>query len=180
MRVTEPAVFVEERKTYLTDLLGYFRQEFPHAQLYFQQTGAYQVGYDKAFKVESLADQQRDTAKFRQICMEIERIYDVPWIPKGEAALFFREESGLPDTLTARLGIGTNHSGDLYHDGDIGGGQLMTACVWFEILTGLSCLDSNYVPTYTYNKETFTLSDELVTAVRASAHKAVQTWFVSQ
>ena len=93
---------------------------------------------------------------------------------------YFREDSGLPDTLTARLGYGTNHEGDYYHDGDIGGGQLLTACVWFECLSGLSCLDSNYVPVYTYNKETFTLSDELVTAIRAAAHKAVQNWFLPQ
>lgn len=83
---------------------------------------------------------------------------------------------GLEDTLCARLGktvSGTPHEGDFAHDGDVGGGQLLNACVWYEILTGLDCRDNDYSPTYTYGGKTFTLSDELVTALKEAAHKAV-------
>ena len=58
---------------------------------------------------------------------------------------------------------GVAHAGDGYHDGDIGGGQFLNACIWFECLTGISCLDVDYVPEY---KTTAVLSDSLLEQVR--------------
>ena len=180
LRTVDVQTFLSERKVYLDTLYGYLGQEFPQAELMWQENGAYQVGYDKSFQVNSLADQISDTQNFRKLAQAIGEEYNIRWIPRGEGSLNFRQYSGLPDTLTARLGIGTNHSGDLYHDGDIGGGQLLTACVWFESLTGLNCLESEYVPVYTYGGQEYTLSEELVSAVRTAAHKAVQEWFITQ
>jgi hypothetical protein len=65
------------------------------------------------------------------------------------------------------------HSGDGTHDGDIGGGQFLNACVWYEILTGKDCRENPYAPVYTYKGETFTLSEEMLTMLRDAAHKAV-------
>ena len=180
LREIDAQTFFSERQVYLDTLYGYLGQEFPQAELMWQENGAYQIGYSKAFLVNSLEDQISDTENFRMLSQAIAEEYDIRWIPRGEGSLNFYKDSGLPGTLCARLGIGTNHEGDYYHDGDIGGGQLLTACVWFESLTGLSCLDSEYVPVYTYEGQEYTLSDELVTAVRAAAHKAVQEWFVTQ
>ena len=51
------------------------------------------------------------------------------------------------------------HAGDGNHDGDIGGGQYLNACVWFEVITGISVLGNPYVPEY---KTTSTISTELL------------------
>jgi hypothetical protein len=55
------------------------------------------------------------------------------------------------------------HAGDGYHDGDIGGGQFLNACIWFETITGISCLDIDYIPEY---KTSAVLSEELLGQVR--------------
>lgn len=67
--------------------------------------------------------------------------------------------------MTARLGVNGN-LGDMYHDGDIGGGQYLTASVWFEILTGRSCIGNTYRPDYE-------LSEEKIAALQQAAHEAV-------
>ena len=68
-------------------------------------------------------------------------------------------------TLCARLGV-RGDEGDYGHDGDIGGGQYLNACVWFEILTGESCLGNTFRPSYE-------LSEEKIAILQAAAHQAV-------
>ena len=59
--------------------------------------------------------------------------------------------------------------GDGYHDGDIGGGQYLNACVWFETLTGKSCVGNAYRPA------DYDLSEEKIAVLQQSAHEAVTT-----
>ena len=56
--------------------------------------------------------------------------------------------------------------GDYGHDGDIGGGQYLNACVWYEILTGNSCVGNTFRPSYE-------LSEEKIAVLQAAAHQAV-------
>ena len=78
------------------------------------------------------------------------------------------------DQLCARLGKGENHEGDYYHAGDIGGGQYLTACVWFETITGLSCLGNPYRPVYTYNGTVYPLNEGITyEQLQQYAHQAV-------
>lgn len=99
----------------------------------------------------------------------------------GEAWQIYRKnyvgKNGLTDTLCARLGVGTNNVGDYYHDGDIGGGQYLNACVWFEIIMrdlrpegNYTCIGNTYDPVYDGK---YKLSQELRTALQESAHQAV-------
>ena len=55
---------------------------------------------------------------------------------------------------------------DTSHDGDLGGGQYLNACVWFEMLTGQSCIGNTYRPDYE-------LSEEKIAILQQAAHKAV-------
>ena len=55
---------------------------------------------------------------------------------------------------------------DMYHDGDVGGGQYLNACVWFEVLTGKSCIGNTWRPSYE-------LSEERITQLQLAAHQAV-------
>ena len=93
-------------------------------------------------------------------------------VPSGEAWALIRAEGY--DKLCARIGKGTNHEGDYYHDGDIGGGQYLNACVWFETITGQSVIGNTYRPVYKYNGEEIPLNSELTyEKLQEAAHQAV-------
>ena len=162
---------IENRHTYFVELYGYFREQFPYAKLFWQQPSAYQVGYSRSFNITSLEDQRKDVKLFRELSIAISEKYNVGWVPRGDAALIVRE--GGYDNLCARLGKGNNHEGDYYHDGDWGGGQYLTACVWFEMLTGQSCIGNTYRPEYTYQGQMFNLEEDLVRKLQEAAHQAV-------
>jgi len=156
---------VSARDEYLTGLLGYFRKEFPMTKLFWQQSSAYQIGYNKSFMITSFADQQTDCMVYRDIAKLVSERYNIGWVPRGDAAQIARANPVIGDVLTARLGVNGN-LGDMYHDGDIGGGQYLTASVWFEILTGRSCIGNTYRPDYE-------LSEEKIAALQQAAHEAV-------
>jgi len=156
---------VSERDEYLTGLLGYFRQEFPMTKLFWQQSSAYQIGYNKSFTIASFADQQIDNAVYRDIAKLVSERYHIDWVPRGDAAQIARANPVVGDVLTARKGI-NGDQGDMYHDGDIGGGQYLTASVWFEILIGQSCIGNTYRPDYELN-------EEKIVALQQAAHEAV-------
>jgi len=76
---------------------------------------------------------------------------------------FYDEELGY--TLRAMASTGTLY-GDWTHDGDVGGGQYLNACIVFEVLTARSCVGNTFVPDYTLRSGTWTQLQEL-------AHKTV-------
>ena len=173
LRSLSVETFLNDRTQYLDDLYGYLREQFPMSKLYWQQNSAYQVGYNMSFEVSGLEDQRKDTVNFRELAIAISQKYNVDWIPSGEASMIVRENGY--DNLCARLGKGANHEGDYYHNGDIGGGQYLTACVWFEMLTGQSCIGNSYRPVYTYQGQTFELDEGFVVQLQEAAHQAVAT-----
>lgn len=168
LRVGEAQTLLKERETYLTELYAYFRQEFPLSDMLWQENGAYEKGYSKGFTIETTEQQAEDTRHFREFSIAIAEKYNVTWVPRGEASQIYRETPGVEDNLTARLGV-NNDKGDQYHDGDIGGGQYLTACAWFEVLTGQSCIGNTWRPNYT-------LSEEKIQLLQECAHKAVENW----
>ena len=87
-------------------------------------------------------------------------------VPTGDAWQAARGDEKILDTLCGRIKTGNLVQGDYYHDGDVGGGQYLNACVWFETLTGVSCLDNTYVPDYE-------LSADKMTLLKGYAHDAV-------
>ena len=101
-----------------------------------------------------------------RVCKEL----DLERVNTGEAWHLVRQAGY--DRLCARKGI-NGDVGDYSHDGDIGGGQYLNACVWFETLTGLSCVGNPYRPTYTHNGKTYNLEEDFVQMLQECAHKAV-------
>ena len=134
-------------------------------KLYWQACSPYEVGYDGAFIIASYEDQQADNAIFREQAKLIAEKLDINWVPRGDAAQLARANPATGDNLTARLNI-NGGLGDYYHDGDIGGGQYLTACVWYEVLTGNSCIGNTWRPNYE-------LSEERIAALQQAAHEAV-------
>ena len=152
-------------ETYLTDLWGYVKEQFPMSRYFWQQTWSYQVGYDRNnYKVETLDQQESDMTGVRAYSVAVCEKYQLERIPSGNAWQIVRQ-SGY-DNLCARLAK-NNGLGDNYHDGDIGGGQYLNACVWFEAITGQSCIGNTYRPDYA-------LDEALIPTLQEAAHKAIE------
>lgn len=152
-------------ETYLTDLWGYLKEQFPMSQHCWHQTWNYQVGYDRnGWKVESLEQQENENTKTREYALAVCKKYQLERIPSGDAWQIIRQ--GGYDNLCARLSVNAGE-GDYYHDGDIGGGQYLNACVWFEAITGQSCVGNTYRPDYA-------LDENLIPTLQEAAHRAIE------
>ncbi len=135
-----------------------FRLQHPNAQYYWHEFWAFEVGFNKPDGLGVVADTESQTAQslvIRQVGDAIAKANNAPLIPTGSAWLIARQN-----------GSG-NLTKDRYHDGETQGGQLLNACVWFEVLTGKSCLENTFKPSYE-------LSDERIALMKNAAHQAVQ------
>ena len=151
-------------RQYLTDLWGYIKEQYPMSRHAWQQTWAYQIGYDRSgYKMESIAQQNLDTLAMEDYAIAVCKEYELERINSGRAWQIVRE--GGYDNLCARLSVNAGE-GDYYHDGDIGGGQYLNACVWFECITGQSCIGNSYRPDYQ-------LDEALISKLQEAAHQAV-------
>ena len=163
-------------------LLNRFHTLYPDVQLLWHRTWSYEVGRvtdSTVFTEELVALHYQNMEIFTQrIC---ERYADLSLMPvkPGVAWKKARELADgttllPPGGLCARLGIsshisGVSHSGDGYHDGDIGGGQLLNAYVWYMTLTGNDISQSEYVPVYNYRGVEYKLSQEFVAMLKEAA-----------
>ena len=170
---------------YVVALFDYFKESFPNADFYFHQAWTYELGYEKVYstttlKIDSVEDQMAHTEKSRQIVGAFVEAADIGRINTGDAWELYRAactEQGIENNLCARLG-NNNNQGDKSHDGDIGGGQYLNACVWFEILTGLDCRDTTYIPTYTYSGTKYPMSEFMAEMLQEAAHEAASVkWY---
>ena len=177
MKVETAQECLDANRGYLEHLLGYYRQMFPQTQFAWHHTWAYQVGTTSHSSpiTTTLEDQHIYDAKMKEYATAICEEFDLLRINSGEAWRIVRD--GGYDKMCARIGKNvagaTPNTGDNYHDGDIGGGQYLNACVWFEHLFGESCVGNTFVPTYTYNGTTFDMLIDIETLQNA-AHQAVQ------
>lgn len=168
------------------ELIGYLKEQFPAAKVYWHAPWSYQTGYKSGnTEVNTFEEQQARMMAIREFALGVCEENGVTRVNTGEAWQIYRKNyvgtNGLTDTLCARLGVGTNNVGDYYHDGDIGGGQYLNACVWFEVLMrdlrpgeSFSCIGNAYSPVYDGK---YTLSEELRTALQNSAHQAVSEYY---
>ena len=165
---------LEFNKLWLDDLFGYIRKQFPLSQMAWHHTWSYQVGTAANGVVTTAESQAASQANNRALALLLCDTYDLIRINTGEAWKIIRD--GGYDNLCARLGKNVPgaapNTGDNYHDGDIGGGQYLNACVWFEVLTGQSCIGNTYVPQYSINSVPYEMLIDLETLQNA-AHQAV-------
>lgn len=155
----------EQRQTAHSELIAHIREKLPMAQLYYQEIWSYDIGFDRFnYQMTSKEQQIAFQASIKEYTDIVCNAFELQTIPCGSAWAIARE-SELADHLCARLSY-NNGEGDYYHDGDIGGGQYLNACVWFETLTGQSCIGNSFRPDYG-------LSEELITVLQQAAHQAV-------
>lgn len=155
-------------ESYAKDIYDYIKDKNPAAELYWHQTWAYQVGYPIAGSDTPISDVETQTLTYTNIA-EVSRLIaqenGVKLIPAGDAWQIARADSRIGDVLCARANS-NDGLGDCYHDGDIGGGQYLNACVWYEVITGKSCIGNTWRPDYE-------LSEEKIVALQEAAHAAV-------
>ena len=150
-------------------LYKYLKENYSDAELYWHQSWAYEIGYGK----DKSEPQQMNTVEHRTSMHQIKREVsymiaeqsDVKLVPTGDAWEIARQNALIGTTLCKRLEY-NNGEGDYYHDGDIGGGQYLNACVWYEVLMGKSCVGNTWRPPYE-------LSEEKIAILQAAAHEAV-------
>ena len=148
---------------YLTDLWGYIKEQYSMSRYFWHQTWAYQIGYDRSgYKMESAEQQKADMLTMKEYSVAVCEKYELERVNSGEAWQIIRD--GGYDNLCARLAI-NGGEGDYYHEGDIGGGQYLNAALWFEIITGESCIGNTYQPNYNLDKN-------LIPTLQKAAHQA--------
>ena len=164
-RTTTPEKAAADRQTAHAALVEHVRKCLPKAELYYQEIWSYDIGFDKFEYQMTSKEQQLDfSARIKKYTDIVCQEFDLKTIPCGQAWVIARE-SELAQKMCARLAV-NNGEGDYYHDGDIGGGQYLNACVWFETLTGQSCIGNTFRPDYE-------LSEELIAVLQQAAHQAV-------
>ena len=164
-RTTTPEKAAQDRQVAHSELVAHIREVLPKAKLFYQEIWSYDLGFDRFDYQMTSKEQQLDfSARIKQYTDIVCKEFDLDTIPCGSAWVIARE-SPLAQKLCARLSV-NNGEGDYYHDGDIGGGQYLNACVWFETLTGQSCIGNTFRPDYE-------LSEDLIAVLQQAAHKTV-------
>lgn len=180
-----PDATVESTITKLRPLLTRFHTQFPDTQLLYHRTWASEIGRvsgDITYTEELLEQYDRN---MQYICEKVCEEYadmGLTMVNSGTAWKNARqmdaqrEEKLIPyGGLCARLGYSKYgdlraHSGDGYHDGDIGGAQLLNAYMWYMTITGDRDLsDSTYAPVYTYAGVKYPLSAEFIDLLKNAA-----------
>ena len=152
-------------KGMLSDLWGYIKEQFPLSRYFWHQPWAYQVGSNKnGIQMKDLNMQLTHTIPLKEYAIRVCKEFDLEWVNSGEAWHIVRQ--GGYDELCARTGTPDN-KGDYSHDGDIGGGQYLNACLWYEIITGESCIGHTWRPDYA-------LDEALIPTLQNAAHQAAQ------
>ena len=137
------------------NLYDYLKTNHSDSKLYWQTTWAYQVGHES---MPSAADQALRQDNIIAVSATLAAESGVDVVPSGQAWKIARANPAIGDVLCRS---------DLYHDGDTGGGQYLNACVWFEVLTGKSCIGNTWRPA------NYELSEEKIVQLQLAAHQAV-------
>ena len=157
---------------YRDALIPYIQQRFPDADVYWRQNWSAEIGFVRNDLTITADLQKTFEAKEEAAAKAIAQQYGIKYV-NNAAAWAIARQSDLVTDLCARFGIaefGGANSGDGYHDGDIGGGQYLNACLWYEILTGKSSVGK----TFTAEALGYELSPELVKVLQEAAHQAAQ------
>ena len=164
---------------WLGNLYDLTMQDFPYADYYWHQSWAHGIGNG----VKNLEEQLYAGEVHRTIAIEVCEKYGFTRVPCTDSWELVRHDPLIKadgKTLTYRTGNDPDteeteiYWDDLTHDGDIGGGQYLNACTWFEVLTGTSVVGNTFAPVYTASDGTkHELGAEKIALLQNAAHTAV-------
>lgn len=157
---------IAQTKRYLDDLIGYIKEQYPLSRYFWHQTWANQIGTDyNGNTVSTIEEQNAINDLGKQYALAVCKEYSLELVNSGDAWQIVR--LGGYDNLCARRNI-NNDAGDNAHDGDIGGGQYLNACIWFEAITGQSCIGNTYRPEYRF------VNKQIIPKLQEAAHQAIE------
>ena len=155
-------------------LYKYVHDRYPEAKYYWLQSWVHEIG-EGSKGLATLEQQKAVTSWHRNVAKEVCGKYGFVRVPCGDAWEAVRHDPMIREggfTLTTRVQKGKQID-DLSHDGDMGGGQYLNACVWFETLTGQSCVGNSFRPEYVLDGKDVSLSEQKITLLQNAAHEAV-------
>ena len=126
---------------------------------------------NKDVKIRDAEDQKIMTQLIHDVARTVSARNNAALVPAGDA---------WQDLLDNNPDVGFNlwyskknpyPYGDYQHDGDLGGGQYLNACVWYEVLTKKSCVGNTWRPTE--DLVGYTLDEAMITVLQNAAHDAV-------
>ena len=168
---------------YLGEILDLIREKAPNAKLYWQEPWCSEVGqHEISVPIASIEMRTSLAATVQQVSLKISEKYGLTVIPVSgiwesvrDNAVFAQpgENSGMEKfTLCTRIS-GGKLMDDFGHDGDVGGGQYLNACTFYEVLTGKDCRENTFRPKYTYMNMDYSLTEEEISLLQNAAHKGV-------
>lgn len=173
---------LKEAEPYFGRLLRTVRSVHPQSRYLWHQVWANEIGYHGAFQMKTLEQRNRVYRAKRGVMTHMQQTYGLEAVPTGDAWEIVRDMplfmAPIPDipvdrfTLCTRIRNGQVYD-DFSHDGDMGGGQYLNGCVWFEVLTGESCVDNPFCPRYTCGTVDCSLTPEKMSVLQQAAHTAV-------
>lgn len=173
---------LNEAEPHFGELYGYIKEQLPLARYLWHEVWANEIGYSLAFKIETKEQRNRVYEAKRGVMKAMMEKYSIEGIPTGDA---WEKVRDLPLFTTPIAGTGAERftlcsrvqngafKDDFSHDGDMGGGQYLNACVWFEVLTGKSCLGNTFRPKYELSGIDCSLTEEKISVLQNAAHEAV-------
>ncbi len=179
----DAATAISIAEPYFGQLHKFMKKNYPDARLMWHQVWANEIGYNLAFEMKTVEQRTKIYQAKHDVMLHMMKEYGVEGVPTGDAwekvrdlPLFTTPLEEFPEvdrfTLCSRIVKG-GFKDDFTHDGDIGGGQYLNACVWFEILTGESCIGNPFRPKYTVDGKDLSLTEEKITVLQNAAHEAV-------
>ena len=167
---------------YFGELLEYIQSQYPLSRYFWHEMWANEVGYSIAYQMISKDQRSQVYNAQKEVAHILAQRYSLEIVPTGAAWEKVRDHemittpvAGIPMdqfTLCTRV-LNGELKDDFVHDGDMGGGQYLNACVWFEIITGQSCLGNTFRPKYQYAGIDCSLSEEKIALLQNAAHEAV-------
>lgn len=169
---------VEKSLPYLANTFRYLEATEPQATLLLHETWSYDKDHGDMKKIsataETVNEHQANISNTIYKMSEtipasgtIGNYKGMPIVPSGAAWSYARNGVTIDGTEykipASSTGILTK---DWFHDGETPGGQFMNACVWYEVLTGNSCIGNTWRPAYA-------LDEDRALALQQIAHKAV-------
>ncbi len=163
---------------YLANTFRYLEATEPQATLLLHETWSYDANHKDMIKLNATLDtvnaHQKNITDAIYYMSEnipasgtIANYKGMPIVPDGAAWSYARNGLEIDGTTykveASSTGILTK---DFYHDGETPGGQYLNACVWYEVLTGNTCIGNTWRPPYA-------LDESRALALQKIAHKAV-------
>ena len=184
----DQGTYIAQARVYMDTLIPMLQKAFPNAEIYWHQQFGPEVGFQLGQNsVPDEAAQANYVAKAAYLANFAKETYGVKIVNTGDAWAAARANEELVAMLPygglcARKGENSfgdkrENAGDGYHDGDIGGGQYLNACVWYETLTGNSCVGKTFeLKTYNNDKNSaayapyYELNADFVALLQEAAH----------